>query len=388
MVVVVGVLIAVAAIYAPGAAAADITVDDAVASGVNFFAYTGASWTSCGGCNSSASNGSYRYAYTTGDKAILTFTGTQASIYGFKEPAGGIGAFAVDGGPTADIDYYASTQALSTVFTTPLLTNAQHTVTVTVTGRKTSGLSPTINIDKAVITTSSTTPPTTTTTTTTTQSTSGMASITFDDGTIGQYTYARPVMVQRSLRGTFFIISDALGWTGTNMNATQVRQLVIDGDEIGNHTRSHPDLASLTSSQVTAEFSDSQSSIASQIGVTPTTCAYPYGSHTAVVDVIAAEFFRGCRDTAGGLNTMGSLQPYSLHNFYVVQTTTADDVRSAALQAEAQGSWVIFTYHGVNPSGSGSEDVTPAHLAEQSDALGSTNIPVVTVSQGLAVYGR
>jgi hypothetical protein len=144
----------------------------------------------------------------------------------------------------------------------------------------------------------------------------------------------------------------------------------------------------LTSSQVTAEFSDSQSSIASQIGVTPTTCAYPYGSHTAVVDVIAAEFFRGCRDTAGGLNTMGSLQPYSLHNFYVVQTTTADDVRSAALQAEAQGSWVIFTYHGVNPSGSGSEDVTPAHLAEQLDALGSTNIPVVTVSQGLAVYGR
>jgi peptidoglycan/xylan/chitin deacetylase (PgdA/CDA1 family) len=215
-----------------------------------------------------------------------------------------------------------------------------------------------------------------------------MASITFDDGTIGQYTYARPALVQRSMRATFFIISDALGWTGTNMNAAQVRQLVVDGDEIGNHTRDHPDLVSLTSAQVTAEFSDAQNAIAAQVGVTPTTCAYPYGSHNATVDGVAATYFRGCRETMGGFNTQSSLQPYSLKDFYVGQSTTADDIRLAAVQAKAQGSWVIFTYHGVDPSGAGVEDVTPAHFAEQLDALAGTGIPIVTVSQALVIDGR
>src|SRR6478736_4026683 len=79
-------MMTVAAIVAPGATAADTTVDDGVSTGANFFAYAGASWTTCGGCNSAATNGSYRYAYTTGDRATLTFTGPQASIYGFREP--------------------------------------------------------------------------------------------------------------------------------------------------------------------------------------------------------------------------------------------------------------------------------------------------------------
>jgi hypothetical protein len=84
-VIALGFLIGAAILIAPIANAADITVDDAVTSGANYFTYTGSSWTSCGGCNSTATNNSYRYAYTTGNKAVLTFTGTQATIYGFKE---------------------------------------------------------------------------------------------------------------------------------------------------------------------------------------------------------------------------------------------------------------------------------------------------------------
>lgn len=386
--------------YAPRAGAADISVDDAITTGANSFTYTGNSWTTCGGCNNTATNNSYRYAYTTGDKATFTFTGTQASIYGFKEPAGGIAAISIDGGTTTDTDFYANTQTLTAVFTTPVLTNGQHTITITVTGRKTNGLSPTINIDKAVLTTGTTTPttttatPTTTTTPTTATSTTpgpssqGMASITFDDGTIGQYNYARPALVQRSMKATFYIISDALGWSGTNANAAQVRQLVADGDEIGNHTRDHANLATLTSAQIDAEFADSQRAILSQVGVTPTTCAYPYGSHNAVVDTVASTYFRGCRETGGGTNSSSSLQPYALRNYYVVKSTTADDVRNAALQAKAQNSWVIFTYHGVDPTNAGPEDVTPSQLASQLDAIANAGIPVVTVSQALTAYGR
>lgn len=370
------------------ARAADTTVDDAVTSGAAFFTYTGTSWTTCGGCNSTATNNSYRYAYTTGDRATLTFTGTQASIYGFKEPAGGIGAISIDGAAPTDVDFYGAPQTLTAIYTSPTLTNRQHTITITVTGRKTAGLSPTITIDKAVITTGTTTPTTTPTTTAPPPTSSGMASITFDDGSLGQYNNARPALNQRSMKGTFFIISDALGWSATNMNAAQVRQLAADGHEIGNHTRDHSNLATLTGAQITAEFADSQSAISRQTGITPTTCAYPYGSHNASVDGIAASFFRGCRETGGGINTSGTLQPFALKNYYVVRASSADGVRAAAQQAIAQNTWVIFTYHGVTPTNPGTEDVTPAQLAAQLDAIAATGIPVVTMSQGLARYGR
>src|SRR3954447_19359985 len=38
----------------------------------------------------------------------------------------------------------------------------------------------------------------------------GVASISFDDGTIGQYTYARPVLRKNNLPGTYYLVSDAL----------------------------------------------------------------------------------------------------------------------------------------------------------------------------------
>lgn len=214
-----------------------------------------------------------------------------------------------------------------------------------------------------------------------------MASITFDDGTIGQYNYGRPALNQHNLKATFYIVSDALTWGPTNISATQAKQLIAEGDEIGNHTRDHSNLATLTSAQITAEFSDSQAAIQSQVGVTPTNCAYPYGSHNSTVDIIAAQFFRACRGTSGGTNG-SNLSPYNLVNFYVMQKTTAADIRAAAERAKAEGSWVIFTYHGVDPSGSGAEDVTPANLSAQLDQLVASGIPVKTVNAALTSLGR
>ncbi len=127
------------------------TVDDSVTSGTNKFSYTG-SWVNCGGCNPPAYNNGFRYAYTTGNSFTLTFTGTQAKIFAVKEAVGGIASVSVDGGTAVDVDYYASSQSIQNVYTTPVLAHGTHTVKFTVSGRKNvaSG-SPTINIDKAEI---------------------------------------------------------------------------------------------------------------------------------------------------------------------------------------------------------------------------------------------
>ncbi|MFZ0161688.1 MAG: polysaccharide deacetylase family protein, partial [Kineosporiaceae bacterium] len=45
----------------------------------------------------------------------------------------------------------------------------------------------------------------------------GVVSFTFDDGKITQYTNARPALNAAGIKGTFYMISDALTWGSTNM---------------------------------------------------------------------------------------------------------------------------------------------------------------------------
>ena len=148
----------------PAAAVTEVSVDDSVVAGTNRFTYTGSSWTVCGGCNAGAFQGGFRYAFVTGDQAVFSFSGTQAAFYAYRERPGGIAGVSVDGDASRDVDFYAASQSLVEVFRTPVLPSGPHTVSFTVTGRKSAGTSATINIDRAVVTSGPA--PTSTTTTT------------------------------------------------------------------------------------------------------------------------------------------------------------------------------------------------------------------------------
>lgn len=212
----------------------------------------------------------------------------------------------------------------------------------------------------------------------------GVASISFDDGTIGQYTYARPVLEQNDLVGTFYLVSDALTWGDITINRQQARELVAAGHEIGNHTRDHQNLDELSTPEVAAEFSDAQDAIESEVGVRPTTCAYPFGSNNTSVLDEAEKQFTACRTTQGGLNERGRLDNHKLLSYYVQSGTTAADVRRAAEQAQATDTWVVFVYHGVDRKLTGPDDVTPKVFADHMKAIRSTGIRVLTVEAAFA----
>jgi peptidoglycan/xylan/chitin deacetylase (PgdA/CDA1 family) len=213
-------------------------------------------------------------------------------------------------------------------------------------------------------------------------------SFSFDDGLIGQYTNARPILKAAGLKATFYIISDGLGWgTQTNMGPAQVRQLVADGDEIGNHTRDHPDLTGLAADQVTAEFADAQAAIKAQVGVTPTTCAYPSGATNSEVETAAATFFTACRGTADGVDRKGALARYDLTVLYVHTETTPAQVQAALTSLKASGGWLILVFHGVGTVLS-DDDVTTEQFQGIVTAAKSSGVPVKTVVQGLAAFVR
>ena len=176
------------------------------------------------------------------------------------------------------------------------------------------------------------------------------------------------------VKGTFFIIGDAFTWGATNMNAAQVKTLATDGHEIGNHTQNHPYLTSLNSTQIRAEFTQSQNAIAAATGITPKNCAYPYGASNATVQTIAKTYFTSCRGVTGGQNTLGS-NTYDLRTYYVQTSTTAAQIRAAADQAKANNTWLVLIYHGVGTVQS-SDDVSTstftAHVNAVKETVGAT----------------
>lgn len=144
--------------------------------------YSGRGWDTCtrawSGCNLTASLERYRFATTAGDTVTLRFTGTGVRLFAFKEPQGGIGSVRIDG-VSRDVDYYARSQTLTEVFSAQSLTSGDHTLTLSWTGRRGSGSSANINLDRIEITdgvaSASPTPTTSTPAPTTAPSTSSPA---------------------------------------------------------------------------------------------------------------------------------------------------------------------------------------------------------------------
>jgi peptidoglycan/xylan/chitin deacetylase (PgdA/CDA1 family) len=214
-----------------------------------------------------------------------------------------------------------------------------------------------------------------------------VVSISLDDGSLGHLKYAQPALAAAQLPATFYLISDALGYGGTSLDVDQAKQLVAAGQEIGNHTKTHQDLTKLSPPQMASELEEAQTALTQRLGVTPTTCAYPYGADDPAVVAQAARMFKGCRSTTGGENRPG-FDAYDLATFVVTASTTQADVRAALEQAKTDQAWLIFTFHGIDPESTSEMDITPAAFSSDLRAIRDSGIAVEPVGRALVDLGR
>jgi peptidoglycan/xylan/chitin deacetylase (PgdA/CDA1 family) len=123
------------------------------------------------------------------------------------------------------------------------------------------------------------------TTTTTPPTGRPVVYLTFDDGPGPEYTPAlMDVLARYGARATFFIL-------GSNARAypTLTAQMVQRGHVIGNHTDNHPDLTTLTATQITDQLNAAEESIAAATGVRPNCMRPPYGRlNTTASNTIAS----------------------------------------------------------------------------------------------------
>jgi len=117
------------------------------------------------------------------------------------------------------------------------------------------------------------------------------------------------------MRATWFAVSAILGehahWMGQPaaetaiLDARQLREMAEAGMEIGSHTRTHPDLTSLTPREMQTEITDSKKELEDLLGQEVYSFAYPYG-----------RFNQACADAAqqSGYRFACSVRPGWFHS--------------------------------------------------------------------------
>jgi len=115
----------------------------------------------------------------------------------------------------------------------------------------------------------------------------GRFALTFDDGMHDNATAALPLLRELGVPATFYITTGMVGapnpWLAGGgermMNAQELLELAGAGMELGAHTVTHPNLATLGYDACVAEMGASRDQLETLTGVRATTFAYPFGSY-------------------------------------------------------------------------------------------------------------
>jgi peptidoglycan/xylan/chitin deacetylase (PgdA/CDA1 family) len=113
--------------------------------------------------------------------------------------------------------------------------------------------------------------------------------ITFDDGYIGNFNYAYPILKKYGYSATLFISTKYVSMLEQMMNWDQLRELASHGFSIQSHTATHPALEELEDKDIFYELSESKKIIESEIGKDVKYLSLPFGSYKRNVTRIARE---------------------------------------------------------------------------------------------------
>lgn len=227
----------------------------------------------------------------------------------------------------------------------------------------------------------------------------GLVSINFDDGYQSMYDNGLPILDAAGLKSTQYIITQKVG-IDSYVTQDEVLQMYNNGHEIGVHTRTHPNLTTLTESQMTDEIVGAKQDLISW-GITPTTLAYPYGGYNPTVEsVVQSAGLRGARDSDLGYNSSGVGLTFGGpldHDTYPLvlwseaaemdMNTTLSDITSEIDYAVANNLWLVILFHRVDETDPCCAAISVNHSLIQGTVnyLVQGHVPVVTNNEGLII---
>ncbi len=213
----------------------------------------------------------------------------------------------------------------------------------------------------------------------------GAVTLRFDDAWDSQYQNAVPKLKSAGLKGTFYVVSRQIEDTGYPgyMTKAQIQEVATDGNEIGAHTQTHVDLATLPYSQQYAQIKGSRDDLQLWNVGPINSFSYPFGSYNAdSLQAVKDAGFESAASSNGGYVTLAS-DPYQLERYGLESSTTWTEIKNRVDTALANKRWLILTAHQVQSSCSDQYCITPTLFNQLVDYLKANNVRVVTVSEGL-----
>ncbi len=231
-----------------------------------------------------------------------------------------------------------------------------------------------------------------------------IVSLTFDDGFRCQFEKALPVLNNHHFPATFFLIANREatheGWRGhthdwwkidwRDDDIAMLKQLVLDGHEIGSHSATHD--PRVMPSQPDVEARDSKHLIEEWIGTKVTSFCYPfYRSHEYLAAAVKKAEYEQARGGGSppGYGPRASYYPIGqngmLDRFNVdCRQISRNENVSAWIQPSR---WHVLTYHGIGGPKDGWEPIAVEQFSQQMDDLArlqdSRAVEILTFKDGL-----
>lgn len=198
--------------------------------------------------------------------------------------------------------------------------------------------------------------------------------LSFDDGNADNMT-AASILKANGLRGTFYVPSGYINQP-EYMTVANLQTLVADGNEIGGHTVSHQDLATLPAEEAARQVCNDRVNLTNW-GFRVTSFAYPFASFTAETEAIVQNCgynsARGLGDIKTRFDCSGcalaeTIPPANHFELkapsQVENTWTLADLKKSVTQAEKAGGWVALTFHHIGNNKTDPITISPTLLTQ------------------------
>ena len=151
--------------------------------------------------------------------------------------------------------------------------------------------------------------------------------ITFDDGYRDNYENAFPLLRQRDMTATFFVVTDFLDEERPlYLSWDMAREMLAGGMSIESHSRNHASLAGQDDDYLVWQALGSLETLQYELGARPRFVSYPAGDY----DQRTIDIFQSAAYWAGVTTSQGAQQAsdrlFELERIRVRNTTTPDDL--------------------------------------------------------------
>jgi Predicted xylanase/chitin deacetylase len=175
-----------------------------------------------------------------------------------------------------------------------------------------------------------------------------IVSLTFDDGSVNQFKIALPLLKEKRIPATFYVI--------TNLVDSIIKRIILDNlskdYEIGSHTVTHANLIKIGSEEAKRELLNSKSFLNHNFGINAgLTMSYPWGIYNNSVILLVKENYLAARSTGPGYNSLYNLDRYGLQVQGFDERTRPSRANSWVDYAIQNQLWLVEMIHGIDHVG-------------------------------------